>query len=189
MGGLGTTRASMPDQSPELVIENLHFHAEPWTRPVGTLNAEITVRGRVSEADAHRLSSIYAHHQSVEVGRTIPELMRVANEIHHEHGFWDEDHGHHTNGTKLGLLHCEASEVIEAARLAENPGNLGSNRTVSERELSTKIPEFTAAEEELADVVIRVLDFAQERKCRLFEAIMAKLEYNRTREHMHGKQF
>lgn len=42
---------------------------------------------------------------------------------------------------------------------------------------------------ELADAVIRILDTAETLKIDLAGAIFTKMEFNKTREHLHGKQF
>jgi len=75
-------------------------------------------------------------------------------------------------GEEIALAHSELSECLEGVRAGNPP--------------STKIPEFTKAEAELADTVIRLMDTAYARGWRLAEAIIAKHEYNLTRPHMHG---
>lgn len=55
--------------------------------------------------------------------------------------------------------------------------------------MSEKIPEFTVWEEEIADLMIRALNFATEHELRLVEAMRAKDAYNRTRPYKHGKKF
>lgn len=72
-------------------------------------------------------------------------------------------------------MHSELSEALEALRHG-NP-------------MDDHIPEFTGVEAELADVVIRVMDYACSRNLRLGEAIVAKMAYNTTRENKHGKLF
>lgn len=54
---------------------------------------------------------------------------------------------------------------------------------------SEKIPGFYALEEEMADVIIRVMDLAGALDLNLEEAIVAKLEHNKTRPMKHGKLF
>ena len=53
---------------------------------------------------------------------------------------------------------------------------------------SNKIIEFSNLEEELADAVIRIMDYAFGKDLDI-GAILAKLEYNKSREFMHGKSF
>lgn len=43
---------------------------------------------------------------------------------------------------------------------------------------STKIPDFTNEEEELADLLIRLFDYTTPRGIRIWEAYFAKMEYN-----------
>lgn len=70
-------------------------------------------------------------------------------------------------GEMIALMHSELSEGLEAAR----------------KDLSSDhIPEFTGLEEELADALIRIFDFAGAVKLRLGEAFVAKMRYNAERE-------
>lgn len=87
-------------------------------------------------------------------------------------GFWE---GERNNGELIALIHEEASELLGGLRASNPP--------------SDHIPQFSAAEEEAADIVIRVMDMCAGRGWRLGEAILAKVEYNESRPHKHGKQF
>jgi hypothetical protein len=51
---------------------------------------------------------------------------------------------------------------------------------------SNHIPEFSGIEEELADIIIRVCNYAYAKKFRLGSAILAKMDYNGNREYKHG---
>jgi NTP pyrophosphatase (non-canonical NTP hydrolase) len=84
-------------------------------------------------------------------------------------GWWDEKR---ENGTLIALMHSELSEALEADRHGNPP--------------SGHIPEFSGIEEEMADVVIRVMDFCEGRSFRLAEAIEAKIAFNSTRAYKHG---
>jgi NTP pyrophosphatase (non-canonical NTP hydrolase) len=80
------------------------------------------------------------------------------------------------NGELIALCHSELSEALEYLR-HDNPK-------------SDHIPEFTGVEEELADVIIRIMDMAQLRGWDIAGAMIAKHEFNRIRSHRHGgKQF
>jgi NTP pyrophosphatase (non-canonical NTP hydrolase) len=95
-----------------------------------------------------------------------------------EHGFWDHSDSlpalsDSQTGLKLMLIVTELGEWMEGIRHGDHP--------------SDHIPQFTASEEEAADVLIRIFDLAGATEMRLAEALEAKIAYNNTREHMHGK--
>jgi NTP pyrophosphatase (non-canonical NTP hydrolase) len=87
-------------------------------------------------------------------------------------GFWDHNRN---QGEIIALIHSELSEALEAMRHGNPPDD--------------KIPEFTGVEAELADAVIRILDYGTGMGYRIGEAIVAKIAYNPSREPMHGKRF
>ena len=89
-------------------------------------------------------------------------------------GWYDETR---TDAHTIAMVHCELSEYLEALR-SEDPGKPDKH-----------CPNFSAAEVELADAVIRILDHAASKGYRLGEAIVAKHAYNLTRPRKHGKRF
>lgn len=86
------------------------------------------------------------------------------------HGFWE---GERNDGEIICLMHSELSEAFEAIRHSNPPDD--------------HIPEFSGVEAELADVIIRIMDFAHAREWRVAEAVIAKMAYNKTRPWRHGK--
>lgn len=83
-------------------------------------------------------------------------------------GFWQSEN----KGEKYMLMVTELGEGFEGVR---KPGP------------SDKIPSFTIEEEELADTLIRIFDYAGHFNLRLGLAFLAKLEYNLSRPFKHGK--
>lgn len=90
--------------------------------------------------------------------------------IAREKGFYDD---HPRPLERLAQIHREVSEVTEAFRKGALPDE--------------HCPEFLNKEIELADAVIRIMDFAEEQHFRLAQAIIAKSNFNKTRPHKHGK--
>lgn len=101
----------------------------------------------------------------------IDNLMDEAHQIAVAKGFWDSPRN---PGEMIALMHSELSEMLEGVR---KPGP------------DAHCPEFTSEEIELADLLIRAADYAEGRNLRLVGAIAAKMKYNLTRPHKHGKKF
>ena len=101
-----------------------------------------------------------------------------------EVGEINESHGFHEANTKpiehLALIHTEVSECLEEIR------NGHAVDEVYYRESDGK-PE--GAPMELADIVIRCMDFAYVYGIDLETAIKEKAEFNKTRPYLHGKKF
>ena len=102
----------------------------------------------------------------------IDALNIIATDINktaHDKGWYDKPR---EDGTIIALITSELSEALEYLR-HDNPP-------------SDHIPEFSGLEEEFADVLIRILDTAKEKKLRLPEALLAKMKFNESRSHKHG---
>jgi hypothetical protein len=116
-----------------------------------------------------------------------PNLNVLANQIHAANQKWwmDLDTGvpiKRNKGELLCLIHSEISEAMEGER---------------KDLMDDKLPHRKMAEVELADALIRILDYAAGFGYDIHGAMVEKLAYNRTREdHQHearkiagGKQF
>jgi NTP pyrophosphatase (non-canonical NTP hydrolase) len=106
-------------------------------------------------------------------GRT---LNAIAKEIHDNalaHGWWDEPREF---GTVLMLCTSELSEALEADRSGE-PMVWDNNGK----------PDGVAVE--MADCIIRILDWAEHMGVDMETIILAKHEYNKTRPYKHGKKY
>ena len=107
--------------------------------------------------------------QQKQFAEQIRTMQHAVHENAKAHGWWDTQR---SDGEIAMLVVTEIAEAVEAQR------NGGGE--------STKIPGFSKEEEEYADAIIRILDFAGAKGYRLGPAIIAKHEFNKTRPHMHG---
>lgn len=97
------------------------------------------------------------------------EVQKEVHDMAKEKGWWDKPRN---RGELLMLAVCELAEAAEGLRHGNPP--------------SDHIPEFSAVEEELADVIIRIMDMSEAHAWRVAEAMKAKMLFNSTRSLMHG---
>ena len=101
----------------------------------------------------------------------ISEIQKTIHDTAKEKGWWDKPR---EAPECIALMHSELSEALEGYRIG-NPH-------------SDKIAPFSQIEEELADVIIRVLDFAEHNSFEIEKALAAKMAYNDNREYRHGNK-
>lgn len=138
-----------------------------------------------------------------EEAQTITGINQVAREIHEnavEHGWWDEERGF---PEVIALCHSELSEALEEYRSGRpnewyacteeesgevcNPEDQYDCRNYDKQEICkyrSKKPEGIAVE--LADCIIRILDWCGKEGIDIDRLITEKHEYNKTRPYRHG---
>jgi len=107
------------------------------------------------------------------------EVAQYINLVAVDKGFWSKDRTVN-DAEKIALMHSELSEVLEVIRTVMPKGEILK---------SEKVPEINAIDEELADTIIRILDYCNARGINIGKAVYLKAGYNETRTYKHGKKF
>lgn len=133
-----------------------------------------------------------------------PEMMqsaRIAHENAKNHGFWDQPKEF---GTTIALIVGEASEAHDEHRDGRGPletyykcpnhGNLDADKVSPQQDDGTflcpacwEIVKPEGIPTEMADIIIRVLDYVGWAGIDIVTAGNNKHAYNVTRPYMHGK--
>lgn len=100
----------------------------------------------------------------------ISQLFEAVAAINRDNGWRDLSV---SKGERIALIHSECSELLEWCRKPK-------------AEMSDHIPDFTGEAEELADVLIRVIDYSEIYNVPLASAVIEKLLFNQTRSKRHG---
>ena len=108
-------------------------------------------------------------------------VAKIVHKMAVDHGFWSFSEGHERNkGEAIALIHSELSEALEAVRDEDG----------AYKPMDKHLPHRESVTVELADAVIRIMDFAEGFGYKnLPIVIMEKIRYNSNRPKMHGKRF
>lgn len=126
-------------------------------------------------------------------------LNKLSKEIHQrniEKGFWDDKDNPKKMAANLALVHSEVSEALECDRknkymvepafLTPRIGMLEGD-TIFAVQYNEDIK--GTFEEEMADIIIRVLDLCAYKNVDIESHIKLKMRYNALRPHKHGKNY
>lgn len=101
------------------------------------------------------------------------KIAKIVHKTAIKKGWYEKERN---KGELIALIHSELSEALEYLRKGDK--------------MSDHIPNFKGVEEELADVIIRIMDMSQSCGYRVGQAIEAKIEFNLNRSYKHGgKEF
>jgi NTP pyrophosphatase (non-canonical NTP hydrolase) len=115
------------------------------------------------------------------------ELAKSIHEGNTARGFWEDER----KLTEVVMLTvCELAEAIEADRASKwcTEQDILQYKNISTPERFKENIKDTV-QDEIADAIIRLLDFSHKFNIDLDFHIKAKLDYNATRPHKHGKSY
>lgn len=119
----------------------------------------------------------------------INELSRQIHQNAKDKGFYDNPRN---IGEMLALIHSEVSEALECDRkkktISHDPDYVAGLEGERFKDSFERFIKDTF-EDELADIMIRVMDLAEHKSVDLEKHIILKMRYNSMRPHKHGKLY
>jgi len=117
------------------------------------------------------------------------DLAKQVHQVNKDKGFWDKKRN---VGEMLMLVTSELGEAMEAHRKGKFANweafEANQNKTANAPENFKKYIK-DSFEDEIADALLRLLDMAAGLNIDLDKQIRTKLDYNRSRERFHGKNY
>lgn len=118
----------------------------------------------------------------------INELSKEIYKRNIQKGFYEEEKN---IAEMLCLIHSEVSEALECDRKEKHCKSLSCSDFIVDKMFKTdfEIEVKDTFEDELADIMIRVMDLAGYLNIDLEAHIQAKMRYNLLRPYKHGKKY
>lgn len=115
----------------------------------------------------------------------------IALELITEHGsfFTHEDVKNAYNSRRLALIHSEVSEALEAIREGKKADLESFAVEMEDLETAYKKHIKGSIEDEMADIIIRALDYCHHNDIDIQTFVDIKMNYNQSRPVKHGKKF
>lgn len=114
---------------------------------------------------------------------SLNDLAEIVHQNAKDKGFYDQEETDSVFIARaLMNLHAECSELWEAHRNGETDDYCDK----AGKMVDMHLPALKCVEEELADILIRVLDTAARLNVNIGTAVWAKHTYNTSREYRHG---
>lgn len=115
------------------------------------------------------------------------ELTATNHDNAVNHGWWEENRSF---GEVIALIHSELSEALEEYRDAK-PDFYYLQKEADETIIKTSLEDYRGEKPEgiaveLADAIIRILDYCGHKGIDIEQTIRIKHEYNKSREYKHG---
>lgn len=116
------------------------------------------------------MEHLISDHEKYQIVQALAKLQEAVHQIAVDKGWWDRPR---LFPEVVALMHSELSEALEAYRTDA---------------MSDKLPEVHGQDEELADCIIRILDYCGARGVDIGQVILDKIEYNLSRAYRHGNK-
>lgn len=115
---------------------------------------------------------------------SLNELAKEAHQIAVEHGWWDPEP---TFGELVALMHSDLSEALEEYRAGRPMVYFMDVNGFVVSDMSERRGEkLEGIAVEMADCIIRILDWAGKEGLDMDAIIREKMDYNKTRQYRHG---